>query len=722
MAVVASRNLENMMSENSRIDINKADAGASGGKENGRDKGGEDDPPQREESSSASSGSGLPHSNQSESKIASKSDMDATHKNDPDHMNWKSDAPEFVDHNGQPMKSDEKDPENSSGDSSGDENEDNEEERRKEKAERERFLAQGREENRKIRHGESNTSRPPSIERHWRQLYITVKTWWRDHGKALNPSQKTSIEKIQGRIEKECESIVKENYSDAGDIDREKKKLFQEYKFPVETLHGLISTAAAALSTVQKMETNGTKEDKESLNEEQNSLVKGVAVITETLKKYQIPAQCVVTNLALEMFDTIVNKSEATRAQYAETLSELNKPTAEQEEAWTVAIPHMEKALQLMRKDDHTSDGEKQLQTQIRFIESKNKVLETHNEELEIKTTTNSLPIALLQRMQQQWIDGQERELAENWTNLTKTLATQTLAKDLHQKLLTQGEDKMKEEKSPSPPSPPERSVADSSEGGSLSAGVSETSKSSSGPARTKPKKPVEKDYLSMQLSELDVITMPDYSDGKTEFGKLVAVRPCQTGNPRFSRFILHAGTENLEHYRVVRGSDLGPGGAETLESYEPERTHQAFNLRNRKSEMKENKIAAIGPCVVMSRGENYKPGPKSRRPDAYVKVEYADKTVDWVTRTEFIQLTGKKFADRTLVTLESKYKEKARYLEAHRQARMHPDTKKPLQPEDQQDKPWLFPDDDLLVGKVTGSEDDKEDADMGLNGIQINA
>ena len=375
MAVVARRNLEKITSGDPQIDIGEAGAKTSGGKECRSRWAGKDDIPQRVESGSASSGSGTSQSNQSKGnyKIAPKPKRDAAHKDDHSHMEWKPDAEEFVDHNGQPITTPKPGPVNPSGDSAAEEEEE-EEESKEEEAERERFLAQGREENRKIRHGESNTLRPTSIERHWRKLYLIVKLWWGDHGKALSSFQKTTFGRIQGQFENECERIVKENFRDATDIEREKKILFQEYKFPVETLHGLISTAAATLFNVQELDTHGTEEDKESLAEEQASLVKGVAVITETLKRYQIPAQCVVTNYALEMFDTIVNKSEATRTQYAETLSELNRPTAEQQQAWTVAIPHMEKALQVMRTDDRSSDEKEQLKAHIRYIESKNNV------------------------------------------------------------------------------------------------------------------------------------------------------------------------------------------------------------------------------------------------------------------------------------------------------------------------------------------------------------
>lgn len=216
--------------------------------------------------------------------------------------------------------------------------------------------------------------------------------------KPLSRSQKAPIQKIQERIEKECEPIVKENYSDAGDIEREKKSLFKEYRFPVETLHGLISTTATALYDVQELEQNGSEKEKEALAEEQELLVKGVAVMTEFLKEHQIPAQCVVTQHAREMFDTIVNRNEKTRTQYVSTIEELNRPTSNQQDAWTIAVSEMRKALNVIDIDDRASDSARKLQTHIEAMESQKTILERQNTDQGIDATTNSLPLALFQR------------------------------------------------------------------------------------------------------------------------------------------------------------------------------------------------------------------------------------------------------------------------------------------------------------------------------------
>jgi hypothetical protein len=76
--------------------------------------------------------------------------------------------------------------------------------------------------------------------------------------------------------------------------------------------------------------------------------------------------------------------------------------------------------------------------------------------------------------------------------------------------------------------------------------------------------------------------------------------------NSKFSRFILFAGTENYEHYRIARGSELGPGEAESLQQYKEIETHFTFDLRKREREFKTNRVLEIGSCVAIPRGEVY--------------------------------------------------------------------------------------------------------------------
>lgn len=234
-----------------------------------------------------------------------------------------------------------------------------------------------------------------------------------------------------------------------------------------------------------------------------------------------------VTQHAREMFDTTVNRNEKTRTQYVSTIEELNMPTSNQQDAWTIAVPEMRKALNVIDIDDRTSASARKLQTHIDAMESQNTILERQNTDQGIDATTNSLPLALFQRMQQQWINGEQEKLNHTRTDLIKTLKSQSLAKSLDPSLLKQTNGKMKAvEYSSGPLNTTEPSLTEPSMLSPPPTGVKETPSSSERLANSKQKYSAKKkDYLSMQLGEVDVIKMPDYSDGKTEFGDLVATR-----------------------------------------------------------------------------------------------------------------------------------------------------------------------------------------------------
>ena len=136
------------------------------------------------------------------------------------------------------------------------------------------------------------------------------------------------------------------------------------------------------------------------------------------------------------------------------------------------------------------------------------------------------------------------------------------------------------------------------------------------------------------------------YEDGKTEYGKHAATRLSQSDNAKFSRFFMNAGTKNREYYKVIRGSQLAPGGAKQLNQDEAKYNH--FDLRYRRSQMNkiEGYIFKFGPCVQMaqSKGYNLRPSTKPRRLDSYMRVQYRNNTkpIEWVSRTEFSQLVGR--------------------------------------------------------------------------------
>jgi hypothetical protein len=149
--------------------------------------------------------------------------------------------------------------------------------------------------------------------------------------------------------------------------------------------------------------------------------------------------------------------------------------------------------------------------------------------------------------------------------------------------------------------------------------------------------------------AENNVIEMCDYSDGITEFGPIVGVRPCLSDNPRFNRCIVNTGTEDFPHHKILKGSDLCPGGAEVLS--EQTELHTVFNLREKRQKMKTipGFIRSVGPCTEMPRSDSYapRPGAKARKLDAYVNVKYKTRHDDWLSRSEYSQLVGAKCADR---------------------------------------------------------------------------
>ncbi|CAN9239565.1 unnamed protein product [Alternaria alternata] len=156
-------------------------------------------------------------------------------------------------------------------------------------------------------------------------------------------------------------------------------------------------------------------------------------------------------------------------------------------------------------------------------------------------------------------------------------------------------------------------------------------------------------DINSISLSE-NCIKPFVYKDGMTEDRPVVAIRPSVSGNLRFYRFIINAGLdddENCEYFKVVKGSDLGPGAAAGM----PQDKETNFNLKERKKDFEDLENVKIGPCVVMPRAESYqrRPGVKERQPDTYIRVKYLniDET-DWLTRSEFYQLCGRRnWADK---------------------------------------------------------------------------
>jgi hypothetical protein len=198
---------------------------------------------------------------------------------------------------------------------------------------------------------------------------------------------------------------------------------------------------------------------------------------------------------------------------------------------------------------------------------------------------------------------------------------------------------------------------------------------------------------LAQRRTGKTVIEPMAYDMGITEFGRHVATRPCKTDNPSFSRFIVNSGTDEMPHYKVIKGADIGLGAAAILE--QNEKLHGVFDLRIRRAQYKQAPMSlSFGPCVIVPRSEGYvsREGKKSRRPDTYVRLLWKGGREEWVSYTELCSLMGKKCTERRLESLEAEFYKDEEAMQVYKKNMLHPDTAEPLTEEDWKKTPWLFP------------------------------
>jgi hypothetical protein len=216
---------------------------------------------------------------------------------------------------------------------------------------------------------------------------------------------------------------------------------------------------------------------------------------------------------------------------------------------------------------------------------------------------------------------------------------------------------------------------------------------SSTGPSRNESSVFVSDDELATMFLNLgpETFELRDYRDGRTEFGLFVATRPSQTENARNSRFIINAGTADFPHYIAIKGNDLDPHGAETLVSLGQD---VVFDSQRRRRGLKATpNYIKYGPCIEMPRAQDYapRPGARTRRPDAYIRVEYADDhAVNWLTRSEYSQLTGKKCSERHFAEHMSRFERLQVYMNECKRRNWNPETRQPLTQRERQEYPWL--------------------------------
>ncbi|KAF1940458.1 hypothetical protein EJ02DRAFT_513090 [Clathrospora elynae] len=331
-------------------------------------------------------------------------------------------------------------------------------------------------------------------------------------------------------------------------------------------------------------------------------------------------------------------------------------PTFEQEEAWDEAAYAVEGIMSIVQSDMRTNTAESEMKQLVQTIQDKDSQLQNLNKQLDIPGGTYSLPISIVDKILKQFEasnDGgsggvsEQIEILKNYAGTNQGLVAQNFLKALNGKPLPPLKEPLM---LPAPRLPlVGNSTANTSGSTQLfPTTANETTISTTPTATTSGPDPLfvsEDDNLKLMASQLvdGTTELLDYTAGMTEFGSLEATRPCQTDNVRFARFIVNAGTSDFPHYTMVKGSDLCPGGAETLSNIPGKDT--VFNYKDRKASMKTNAnyMKKYGPCIITSRSEGYAPrsGAKPCCSDAYMRVEYVDANapVDWLSRTEYTVL-----------------------------------------------------------------------------------
>ncbi|KAF2023149.1 hypothetical protein EK21DRAFT_119052 [Setomelanomma holmii] len=488
----------------------------------------------------------------------------------------------------------------------------------------------------------------------------------------------------------------------------------KDWQFPSKELHGYIQGILATLVDINEQSNDMSDTDGDvrlqAKAAEEVKLLDGVAILLKRLEMCSIPAMSVIPEAAVEAFaDVLRGISEETRKSYVEKVAYLNRPTKYQEKAWSEALPDIEKAATVMSKLVVSEEEKQSISGAINRLKEHNKAIEVSNKELSITPQIYTLPVNALNEMQQAWIKDNEKQFNAAVVELRTALEHKELATSLTRRLDARIKNTSVATNTDVPAatssSSSKSSFQVSSTSGSSQRTVSHTSPSTNEHPGTSA---VEASSLFVpELADIETLRkalndepdssmMFDYTNGLTEFGKFEHIRPTRTENHRYSRFFVNAGTEQLPVFKVVKGSDLGPGGADTLAD-QANGKETIFDLRYRKKQLsgQANYITSVGPAIQMPFSESKpRPGSKPRQPDAYLRLQYKDNDTpnEWLSRTECISLMGKKTAERYLAQFIAQYDRKCKYLEACKAQRLHPDTNQPLNERDRKFTPWLFP------------------------------
>ena len=453
-------------------------------------------------------------------------------------------------------------------------------------------------------------------------------------------------------------------------------------------------------------------------------LLQGTLIFMDQLYNLGIPPSDVISSKANTIFFNFIESSKGNQKLYQELKRELEKPTLDQLDTWEVAALPIYKVVEAVNDRDsmRTKEQIDEVGTLVETIKVHNTKMQKMNTSRGIGEDVNTIPMSLIHQMQSDWNDGQDERARKSLKKFMKLL----MSTEHTEKVVTAIESGV----APIPTSSEHAENVTATETGIApilkSHEHTEKQARRKGPTSTNPTT-LHKSHalgkrslLSHDISSFKPRTIGtpsyNYENGETEFGPLVATRPSRTDNARFSRFFVNSGLDvkGYEYIRVVRGSEMSLGAAEQLEDQKV----VEVDVYQRKRDIKKKKYAIdkVGPAVQMEHCEDYTPTGRPRRMDMYIKVTYRGRNdVDFLTRTEFTQLVGKRDAERGCKAHLENFEETRIHMEACREQRKHPITLRDLTKEDFAKTPWLFSESEKRLGfKEKRVQREEEDEEMG--------
>ena len=538
-----------------------------------------------------------------------------------------------------------------------------------------------------------------------------------------------------------------------------KEELLKKWKFPADELCGQIYAIEKALKVLDEtpseeaynkkiadyerrlaashpeseefVDLTNKKTHKEKLlasrRNKTEKLLQTALIFLDNLEEKGIPPTQVLSDRAASVFQDFVLLSRENLQLYNALKEELERPTLEQLDEWDTATQPIYDFVSCVDNQNMvTEQSIARASNLVKELKEIDKSITVLGQEV---TGDNSLPLSILNEILEQYKEGNYEQVQVNVTRLVEQLRRQEAAVGLV-RAIEFGQPPSGSTPNPKTSAEPVVQVATANAPAETTSNV--TVGTTTNPAAgtsvitgTNLSEDVLRnvDVTSLKLGE-NVTEMFQYDNGMTEHGPLVATRVSTTDNAWLNRYFVNAGLDvpGMEYLKVLKGSDLGPGGAQKL----ADQKVVDFDLKQRKKDIKgDHPILSIGPVVVMPRAEGYvRRGTKERRPDAYIKVMYKDKpNPDMLCRTQFTQLAGK-FGEKQFSLLEATYRQRQMYFEACKVQKLHPQTQKPLTADDLRTTPWIFPENERngsRIGSSSSSEEveDDDDEDL-LQGVTV--